>query len=204
MDKASQVVTIFKDVMIPDFVIRLKEDKEQNTGSSHTLPGSPLRQEYFYMMLSSKSDKLNKFWLQIVDGKIYMCNSEESPLLAYIDISYARIKLLKQVEVAGKVLNGIRFIKNKNYEEIFHTDMNTVNDWFEALKRYCVLSKFREVYLIKNVIGKGNFAKVYISSRVTDNKDYAAKIFDKKLILQDKFERVAFERLRNALCTSSR
>ena len=53
-----------------------------------------------------------------------------------------------------------------------------------------MLSKFRESYLIKNTIGKGNFAKVYITTRVAENKDFAVKIFDKKLILQDKFERV--------------
>lgn len=78
------------------------------------------------MMLSAKSDKLNKFCLQIYEGRIYMRNNPDSPLLAYIDIGYARLKLLRGIEVAGKVFNGIRFIKNKNYEEIFHESMSVV------------------------------------------------------------------------------
>lgn len=78
------------------------------------------------MMLSAKSDKLNRFWLQIYEGRIYMRNNAETPILAYIDIGYARLKLIRGVEVAGKILNGIRFIKNKNYEEIFHESMSVV------------------------------------------------------------------------------
>lgn len=178
------VVTIFQDVIVNEFVIRVKDE-----AALTPVPKDAL-QEYFYMMLSSKSEKLNKFWLQVVEGRIYMRNTQESALLAYIDIGYARLKLLRGVDVAGRTLNGIRFIKNKNYEEIFHESMTVVQQWFDSLKRYCVLSKFREVYQIKNVIGKGNFAKVYITTRVSDHKDFAVKIFDKKLILQDKFERV--------------
>ena len=119
-----------------------------------------------------------------------MRNQADSSLLAYIDIGYARLKLLRGVKIADKTLNGIRFIKNKNYEEIFHESMSVVQQWFESLKRYCVLSKFREVYQIKNMIGKGNFAKVYITTRMPGQQEFAVKIFDKKLILQDKFERV--------------
>ena len=179
------VVTIFQDVIVNEFVIRVKDEATLTPVPKEAL------QEYFYMMLSSKSEKLNKFWLQVVEGRIYMRNTQESALLAYIDIGYARLKLLRGVDVAGRTLNGIRFIKNKNYEEIFHESMTVVQQWFDSLKRYCILSKFREVYQIKNVIGKGNFAKVYITTRVSDHKDFAVKIFDKKLILQDKFERVS-------------
>jgi len=187
MDRQNQpVVTVFKDTMVPEFVVKIKDSKEVE--KAFEMP--PIKQEFFYMLLSSKVEKLSKFYLQVLNGRIYMRNSPDSPVLAYIDIAYSRLKLLKQVEVTGKVLNGIRFIKNKNYEEILHPDIDVVNEWFDTLKRYCVLSKFREIYTIKNVIGKGNFAKVYICTHYSTKKDYAAKIFDKKLILQDNFERV--------------
>ena len=192
-----KVVTIFKDVMVQDFVIRMKEEFMPSEGTA------PVAEDYFYMMLAPKSEKLNKFYLQIIEGKIYMRNTADSPLLAYIDIHYARLKLLKTVEIAGKTLNGIRFIKNKNYEEIYHQDSLVIQAWYNLLKRYCVMSKFREIYLIKNVIGKGNFAKVYITTRAEDSKDFAVKIFDKQLILQDEFERVSIESNdRNACCTN--
>lgn len=183
MDKSKEMVTIFQETIVPEFVVRLKEGESGPTRKA-------VKANNFYMMLSSKSEKLTKFWLELIDGRIYMKNSPENPVLAYIDIGYSRIKLLKGTEVFGKTLHGIRFIKAKNYEEIFHADLATVQEWFEELKRYCVMSKFREIYQIKNMIGKGNFAKVYVTTRIKDQKDFAAKIFDKKLIVQDKFERV--------------
>ena len=184
MDKSKEMVTIFQETIVPEFVIRLKEGE----GSSPL--STPTKEGPFYMMLSSKSDKLTKFWLELIDGRIYMKNSQDTSVLAYIDIGYSRIKLLKNAEVFGKNLHGIRFIKAKNYEEIFHNDLSAVVEWFEMLKRFCVMSKFREIYKIKNMLGKGNFAKVYVTTRLEDQKDFAAKIFDKKLIVQDKFERV--------------
>ena len=179
-----KVVTIFKDSMVQDFVIRIKDEQlpEEET--------APLAEDYFLMMLSPKSEKLSRFYLQIIEGRIYMRNKPGSAIIAYIDIGYARLKLLKAAEVAGKQLHGIRFIKNKNYEEIYHESLESIVSWFNLLKRWCVLSKFREQYMIKNVIGKGNFAKVYITTKIEDNRDYAVKIFDKQLILQDEFERV--------------
>ena len=184
MDKPSEMVTIFQDTIVPEFVIRLKEaDLTKHLRQ-------PLRENNFYMLLSSKSEKLTKFWLQLIDGRIYMKNSPEGQILAYIDIGYARLKLLKNSSVLGKNVHGIRFIKSKNYEEIFHQDIEVVMDWFALLKKYCVMSKFRELYKIQNMIGKGNFAKVYIATRIEDHRQFAVKIFDKKLIVQDKFERV--------------
>lgn len=184
MDKSKEMVTIFQETIVPEFVIRLKDNEVAPPLRT------PTRANTFYMMLSSKSDKLTKFWLELIDGRIYMKNAPENQVLAFIDIAYSRIKLLKNTEVFGKHIHGIRFIKAKNYEEIFHTELSVIVDWFEVLKRYCVMSKFREIYKIKNMIGKGNFAKVYVTTRLEDQKDFAAKIFDKKLIVQDKFERV--------------
>lgn len=183
MQKSVELLTVFQETIVPEFVIRLKE------GETSDSLDEPTRENHFYMMLSSKSEKLTKFWLQLIDGRIYMKNSPDGQTLAYIDIAYARLKLLKSVTVVGKTLQGIRFIKNKNYEEIYHQDMSVVAEWFSLLKKYCVLSKFREVFKIQNMIGKGNFAKVYVARRIEDGVDHAVKIFDKKLIVQDKFER---------------
>lgn len=191
------VSTIFRDIMLPDFVVKIKEPVT-------TLAWPAVAEDYFYMMLSSKSDKLNKFYLQLSDGKVYMRNNPDSHVLAYIDIGYSRLKLIKSASVCGKTLHAIRFIKNRNYEEIFHADLATVQSWFKSLTKYCVLSKFREAYTIRQEIGRGNFAKVYVTRRAADNVDFATKIFDKKLILQDKFERVDSGDRRSAFSTNSR
>lgn len=184
MNSTSQITTIFRDSMVQDFVIKIKDE------TVATSQGEIQKAEYFYMMLSSKADKINKFYLEFRGHRIFMRSGPDHNVLAYIDIDYARIKLMKNVDICGKTLNGIRFIKNKNYEEIFHQDFRVVEEWFQMLKRFCILSKFRESYNIKEVIGKGNFAKVYVCTRIADGKNFAVKIFDKKLILQDKFERV--------------
>jgi len=173
--------TIFKDFIVPDFIIKVKDVGQI---------GKPRISEPFYMMITLKSEKPSKFYLEAHDGQIYMKQTETGPYVAYIDINYARIKLQRNVTVAGHVLNGIRFVKNKIYEEIFHPNITVVEKWFHYLKKYCVLSRFREYYNLGDLLGKGNFAKVYIATKIGEESVHAVKIFDKKLILQDRFERV--------------
>lgn len=177
--------TIFRDIMKHDFVIKVKE-----SAPVMPTPGSVELEDHFYMMLSTKSEKLSRFFLQLSEGRIYMRLQSDSPVLAYVDVDYSRIKIMKSSSVLGKQMAVVRFIKGKTYEEIFHEDVKVVEKWFEALKKTCVLSKFREFYEVGTTIGKGNFAKVIACASLLTNESYAVKIFDKKLILQDKFERV--------------
>ena len=62
MERPKEIVTIFQDVIVPEFVIRVKKETPSKTISKIEL------QDYFYMMLSSKSDKLSKFFLQADEG----------------------------------------------------------------------------------------------------------------------------------------
>ncbi len=39
------------------------------------------------------------------------------------------------------------------------------------------------------VLGKGNFAKVFLVSRKSDDKNYAVKVYDKKVIFKDPLEK---------------
>lgn len=177
--------TIFRDIMKHDFVIKIKDGTQLSIN-----PAMVELEDFFFMMLSTKSEKLSRFFLQLSEGRIYLRLSPDTAVLAYIDIDYSRIKIMKSTPVLGKHLAVLRFIKGKTYEEIFHEDPKTIETWFDKLKRHCILSKFREFYKVGSTIGKGNFAKVIACSSVLNNDDYAVKIFDKKLILQDKFERV--------------
>ena len=148
--------------MVPEFVVKIKEP-----GFQLTWP--VLAEDYFYMMLSTKSDKLNKFFLQVSDGRIYMRNDPEGSILAYIDIGFSRLKVIKSVETCGKNLSCIRFIKNRNYEEIFHSNLQTIDKWIQILKKYCVQSKFREHFSIGKELGRGNFAKVYVTKKMSQD-----------------------------------
>ena len=64
-----------------------------------------------------------------------------------------------------------------------------INEWYEVLKRYCILTKFRLYYETIKVIGKGNFAKVFLVERKSDKKQFAVKVFSKNVILNDESER---------------
>lgn len=177
--------TVFRDVMRLDFIVKAKD-----LGAPIVVhPKEVILEGYGFMLLSAKSTTLSRFFMQLGAGKIYLRAAPETPVLAYVDVDYARVKLMKSANVLGRPLIAVRLIKGKTYEEILHEDESTAQRWFEALKRYCVLSKFREQYEVGNSIGKGNFAKVIACRSLVDSQDLACKIFDKKLILQDKFER---------------
>lgn len=64
-----------------------------------------------------------------------------------------------------------------------------MNEWFEGLKRYCILTKFRLYFETIKVIGKGNFAKVFLVERKTDKKEFAVKVFSKSVIMNDEMEK---------------
>lgn len=40
--------------------------------------------------------------------------------------------------------------------------------WFQTLKGYCTLLNLRSYYEIGNLLGKGNFARVYEATLATD------------------------------------
>jgi len=86
---------------------------------------------------------------------------------------------------SGVKFHGIRIIKHRNYEDFLHQDKNVVKAWFECLKRYCLMSQFGLFYENVKVLGQGNFAKVFLVKKKSDNEQYAVKVFDKKAILAD-------------------
>lgn len=119
-------------------------------------------------------------------GRIILIRqNSKKPIAGFMDISYARIKVYSQ---AGE--RRIRFIKNKKYEELFNEDETVLHRWHRELAIVCVYSNFRNEYDIQTMLGKGNFATVYLMEERSTKKKFAAKVFDKLLINADKFEKV--------------
>jgi serine/threonine protein kinase len=54
--------------------------------------------------------------------------------------------------------------------------------WEINLKKSCVLMNFNRQFTNAKIIGKGTFAKVLLSKRISDNQQYAVKTYDKKKI----------------------
>lgn len=108
--------------------------------------------------------------------------------MAYMNVENSLMK-----KTAGNMINGvphfgIRFVKKKTYEEIFSIDEKLIDEWFEKLKRYCLLTKFRLYFDSKHVLGKGNFAKVWLVQKKDTGKEFAVKAFSKAAILSDPLE----------------
>ncbi len=56
----------------------------------------------------------------------------------------------------------------------------------DALKDSVILIDLKEDYLIGQMIGKGNFAKVHLCKRRTDDQTFALKSVEKTLIKKSK------------------
>lgn len=102
-----------------------------------------------------------------------------------MDIQNAFMRQTKGTIINGVYHYGIKFIKKKTYEELFSPDENIIREWYEMLKKYCIMTKFRCYFKTKKVIGKGNFAKVFLVERFSDKKEFAVKVFNKKIIMND-------------------
>ncbi len=106
-----------------------------------------------------------------------------------MNIKNSFMKKTSKTKINGKDYYGIKFIKKKTYEELFCSKKEIIEEWFEFLKKYCILTKFRCYFKSKTVIGKGNFAKVFLVERISDNKEFAVKVFNKKVIMNDVLEK---------------
>ena len=73
-----------------------------------------------------------------------------------------------------------------NSVEFYHQDKEFVEKWIEALKDSVILVDLKEDYLIGQMIGKGNFAKVHLCKRKVDDQTFALKSVEKTLIRKSK------------------
>lgn len=105
--------------------------------------------------------------------------------IGFIDVAYSRLKLTITPEE-----KKLRLIKNKKYEELWNDDPEILKKWYDGLSHVCIYSNFRNDYDVLTMLGKGNFAKVYLVEEKLTKKKFSAKIFDKQLVKDDEFERV--------------
>ena len=87
---------------------------------------------------------------------------------------------------------GIKFIKNGKFYEILTKNEELYEKCKEFLRNKCILNTFHEDFIVKNVIGKGNFAKVYCAVQKESDKEFAIKAFSKEDLLNQKNGKVIF------------
>jgi len=78
------------------------------------------------------------------------------------------------------------FTHDKVYYILYAMESEIFNEWSEHLKICCILSYFSKYYTNIKIIGKGTFAKVILSKRLVDGKEFAVKTFDKRSLATSK------------------
>lgn len=177
--------TLFSEVQ--SNVLIESYNKKPSDYQLHPQEKTKLKNEFY--VLASGSNQHFKFSLELRENVIVFRKLANESILGYMDI-YNTIMLLQQgIKIGSQVCHGIKFIKNQVYEVIFTPDEEVLKQWFVNLKKYCFLIKFKLYYTQVKVLGKGNFAQVFLVKRKTDKRDFAAKIFEKKNIMNDDLEK---------------
>lgn len=175
----SENESVFTSLMNPRFV-------QRDLGSLPKLSRLTLADPFLLYTTKDKQSAV-KVHCELWDNIILMRENPKKPPVGFMDINYARLRI--STEPGDK---KIRFIKNKKYEELFSDDEEVLQKWHQTLANVCVYSNFRSDYEIHTMLGKGNFAKVFLVEDKVTKKRYAAKIFDKSLIKNDEFEKVIY------------
>ena len=76
--------------------------------------------------------------------------------------------------------------------EFYHHNKEHVDLWIEVIKDSVILVDLKEDYIIAQMIGKGNFAKVHLCKRKADEKTFAFKSVEKTLIRKSRRNSVSF------------
>jgi serine/threonine protein kinase len=90
----------------------------------------------------------------------------------------------------GLLLYGLKIAKGVFKEEFFHEDRNVIEKWAFAMDSWVIKTGFSSLYNNVKTLGKGNFARVQLVENKANKSLVAVKIFDKKLIANDKLEKV--------------
>lgn len=61
-----------------------------------------------------------------------------------------------------------------------------IQDWFSYFKRYGILLNMKSYYEIGNLVGKGNFARVYEATNYLTKEKYALKTIEKKILSKNR------------------
>jgi serine/threonine protein kinase len=72
------------------------------------------------------------------------------------------------------------------------TKRRDIQLWFDEFKKHGILQNLKSYYEIGNLLGKGNFAKVYEVTNFQTGNKYAIKTIDKSIMAKSKKSFVSF------------
>ncbi|KAL4485766.1 hypothetical protein ABPG72_012306 [Tetrahymena utriculariae] len=80
----------------------------------------------------------------------------------------------------------LMFLSCKMRFFLFAKDQEIYNEWVKNLKKACILTNFSQMYENIKILGKGTFAKVFLTKLVRGGQEFAVKTFDKRALLTSK------------------
>ena len=177
----NQPKTLFEDQLDDEF-LKLLDPTNRPKVPDSTLEGT------FLICSPGSAQQYFSYYFEL-HGSTMICRKEKGKEeIAYMDVLNALMRKTKEHTINGVVHYGIRFVKKRTYEEILSPDEAQIDAWFESLKRYCLLTKFRLYFDSKQVLGKGNFAKVFLVVKKDTGQELAVKAFAKAAIMNDPLE----------------
>lgn len=144
----------------------------------------------YYSRISSSSgiEKLRAMYLLCDKKRLYCCKSERHDPSAYIDILFAKQKIITNQDpdaLAPAPYYGVRIIKNNKFEDIVHKEEKPIQDLITYLEEYVVLSQFANYYTQTGGLGAGKFGKVFEVYRNSDFKKFAIKVYNTERLYKD-------------------
>jgi len=98
-------------------------------------------------------------------------------------VSLKNTRIVK-VNDSIKHLYGIRILGMKGQEEIYALNSEDQNNLFTLLKNYCTCLHLMNEFNLVKIIGRGNFSKVHLGSRLGTSQKCAIKSIEKNKILE--------------------
>ena len=86
----------------------------------------------------------------------------------------------------------LRFIRNLKFSDLFAKSEADCKEWIKHLGSVMIRTDFHERFQVKNILGEGGFAKVYLARNTEDNALYAVKAFKKESLATQSRGRAAF------------
>lgn len=150
--------------------------------------GSKQLEGHFHICAPGEPPQFYLYYFELYDHFIICRKDKGREEVAYMDMLNAIMRRSGPRTINGVAVHGLKFIKKRTYEELFSPSATQIEVWHQALKRCCLLTKFRLHFDSLRVLGRGNFAKVFLVRRRTDGREFAVKAFSKSAVMADPLE----------------
>lgn len=100
-----------------------------------------------------------------------------------LEIKNARLKKHYFKDTNKKYMYGFILMAKRKTVELYLESLEEREIWVNKLKQYVILLDLKEEFVIRTLLGRGNFAKVHLCHRRSDmNTKFALKTMQKSFV----------------------